>query len=65
MRATTYIVKGIHGKETVLYEVPGIVYKGVHYPKYYILQNGALGEKDMSLKEINETRAHSLLNYMK
>jgi hypothetical protein len=65
MRATTYIVKGIRGKETILYEVPGIVYKGVHYPKYFILQNGALGENDGSLKEINPTRAHSLLNYMK
>jgi hypothetical protein len=60
-----YIVKGIHGKETTLFEVPGIVYKGVHYPKYYILQNGALGENDGRLKEINTTRAHGLIKYMR
>jgi hypothetical protein len=65
MRSTTYVVKGIHGKETILYEAPGVVYKGIHYPKYFILKNGALGENDGSLKEINPTRAHTLIKYMK
>lgn len=53
----TYIVKGIHGKETILYQCEG--------DKYFILSNGAFGERDMSLKEINPTRANSLINYMK
>lgn len=53
----TYIVKGIHGKETILYECED--------GKFFILNNGAFGEKDGSLKEINPTRAQSLINYMK
>jgi hypothetical protein len=53
----TYIVKGIHGKETILYHSED--------GKWFVLNNGALGENDGSLKEINPTRAHSLIKYMK
>lgn len=53
----TYIVKGIHGKETIIYECED--------GNFFIVNNGALGERDGSLKEINPTKAHSLINYMK
>jgi hypothetical protein len=55
MKTITYIVQGIHGKETLMYECEG---------RFYILQNGAFGEKDMSLREINYTRAQSLIKFM-